>query len=297
MFPPQEHIDAAQGAERAWLGKTGHRVWTSASLGQVAIESAFLKDQSGVNNFGGIKANKAEIAAGAFRKCLTHEIINGVSTPVLADFANYPTVEAFYEAHGRVIATYSGYRAGWAAKTADEFLAGIAHPYATADKATYIAAVKGVMDHYGLRQFDLPAHEAVAPAKPPVVSESAKTGAIVAGTAAVTTAGHVAASHLSGLPWPLITAGALVAGVVGLLVWLERRRVSAAVTHAASVPAMTIEQVHAYVGLPPPAPPAAAPAPVPLPPPIPAPVQPPPPATAIPDKPPISLAPVAGAAP
>lgn len=32
MFPPQEHIDAAQGAEKAWLKKTGHRVWTSASL-------------------------------------------------------------------------------------------------------------------------------------------------------------------------------------------------------------------------------------------------------------------------
>jgi hypothetical protein len=262
MFPPQEHIAGAQGAEKAWLAKTGHRVWTSATLGQVAIESAFLKAQSGVNNFGGIKANKAEIATGKFRKCPTHEEINGQSIPVLADFASYDSIEDFYEAHGRVIATYSGYRAGWAAKTADEFLAGIAHPYATAKKEKYIAAVKGVMDHYGLRKYDLCAAELPAPApKPSAFQGNKAAGVLVGASAAATTAAHAAASHLDGVPWPWIGAAALVAAEVGVLVMLAKRKVAAAHAHAVSIPAMTIEQVHAYLGLP--APPA-----VPLPPPI-----------------------------
>ena len=269
-FPPPEHVAGAQGAEKAWLARSGHRIWTSASLGQVAIESAFLRAQSGVNNFGGIKANKAEIAAGKFRKCPTHEVVNGETVSVLADFASYDTVEAFYEAHARVIATYSGYKVGWAAKTADEFLAGIAHPYATADKASYIAAVKGVMDHYGLRKFDLGEHELPAAApKPPVIPEKHKPAVIAGGTVAAVEGAHVVLPYLGHVPLAMIAALALVASGVGLLVYLRSRKHAVARATAAATPAMTIEQVHAYVGLPAPVAPVEAlpadPRPVPAP--------------------------------
>ena len=268
-FPTQDHIEAAQAAEKAWFAKTGHRIWTSASLGQVALESAFCKAQSGVNNFGGIKANKAEIAAGKFRMCLTHEVVNGETISIRAPFASYDTLTDFYEAHARVLATHSGYKAGWHDTSPDAFLAHIAHPYATADKATYIAAVKGIMDHYGLRKYDLPNAEP-APAKPPIIQTDKGAAVVVGGTAAATAAAQSAAPHLTGVPLGMIAALAIVAGVCGLIWFLSRQKLKASIAAAVAVKPMTPAELEAYLGHAleapvlapaPPAPPVVTPAP------------------------------------
>ena len=274
-FPPIEHVTGAQGAERAWLKKTGRRAWSSVSLGQVYIESADLKAQSGVNNFGGIKANKDEIAAGKFRKCWTREVIGGKSVRILAPFASYDTLEAFYAAHARVVLTIRLYAAAWTAKTADEFLARIAVHYAT--DPDYTRVVRGVMQHYDLYQYDLPPHEVPAPvAKPPVIPEKHhQTVAAGAGGAVVVAAaegGKAAFPHLGGIPWPAIGAFALVAAIGALWWYLSRRAHEAKVAAILATPAMSIDEAHAYmesmarpVPAPTPAlaPPVEAPAPAP----------------------------------
>ena len=245
-FPTEEHVKAAQEAERTWLAKTGHRIWTSVSEGQVGLESAFYKAESGANNFGGIKANKAEIKAGKFKLCWTKERVNGVDVRVRAPFASYASLEEFYEAHARVLATYSGYKAGWHDTSPDAFLAHIAKPYATADKATYIAAVKGIMDHYGLRKFDLPSAPGVV--KPPITQTNKGTAVVVGGTAVATASAHPLFGWLEGVPAGML-AGLLVVVAAGVAWWmLARRQAKAEILAAIAVKPMTPAELEEYIG-------------------------------------------------
>ena len=93
--------------------RTSHRKYfpfgpfISVSLAQWADESAFGTKPSGVNNFFGIKATKAQIAAGEATDVYTKEFINGQYTrPIPLYFANYPSIEACFDAHAQLLITH-----------------------------------------------------------------------------------------------------------------------------------------------------------------------------------------------
>lgn len=242
-FPSQEHIDAARECGDYWLAKVGVYDWPSVSLAQVVIESGNGKAVSGKNNYGGIKANADEIAAGKFRECLTREVRNGQSVSVLQKFASYDTLKDFYIAHGRIVCTVKRYKAAWTATDPDTFLARIAPIYATEPK--YNAIVKGVMVHLDLYRYNKPDPAVVNPPAKPKIPPAAGAGGAVSGGVVAT-----GAAHSMGVPLGVIAAIGIAAAIAGLLWFLSRRKTEEAVKAALAEPPATLAELESYFGHP-----------------------------------------------
>jgi flagellum-specific peptidoglycan hydrolase FlgJ len=77
----------------------------SVTLAQLIIESAWGTAISGRNNYFGIKANAAQLAAGHYTIRLTHETIKGQYVKVPQSFADYPDLESCFDAHATLLTT------------------------------------------------------------------------------------------------------------------------------------------------------------------------------------------------
>ena len=159
IFNNQEHIQAAKTAASRFKLKTGFFCWPSASLAQAQLESAGWTILSGKNNGFGIKATPAQIKAGQYTMCPTHEIIDGRRVTINAPFANYDSLADAYEAHAELFVRVKLYSSAVSAKTARQFVIEMAQHYATAEKdpdpkKRYSYILLGMMDKYNLYQYD-----------------------------------------------------------------------------------------------------------------------------------------------
>lgn len=121
---PPEVMAAACASEARW------GVPAPVTLAQWALESAWgTRMPPDSNNPFGIKARPGEPAV----TCATEEVTNGVAHRVVQDFRAFPTIEAAFDAHGRLLATCLPYREAMAAAPDPErFARALTGRYATA---------------------------------------------------------------------------------------------------------------------------------------------------------------------
>jgi flagellum-specific peptidoglycan hydrolase FlgJ len=152
LFTP-EIIAAAQASERAFrpIGP-----YVSVTLAQWAIESAYGRALSGVNNCFGIKATEAEIASGNATLKWTHETLNGVYRPLPQYFANFASIDACVMAHAKLLATSPYYVKAQHATSPDEYADALTGVYATGIPGhPYGETLIGIMRGDNLYQYDL----------------------------------------------------------------------------------------------------------------------------------------------
>lgn len=127
----------------------------SITLAQWAVESAYGRSASGAFNYFGIKATKAQIAAGQATLKMTREVIDGRSIEEPQYFANYASVADGFRAHGALLADNAWYRDFQVAPTATaEAEALVKDHYATA--GNYATTLIAVIRDYDLTQYDIP---------------------------------------------------------------------------------------------------------------------------------------------
>jgi hypothetical protein len=197
-FPPKEHADAAIESGDYWFSKTGVYSFPSFRLAQTGIESANGTAVSGVNNYWGVKANKAQIAAGKFKVCLTHEVIHGKTVAIYDKFASYDSLRDGYIEQAKLLVTSPYYEKSRHDDNPEQYAIDVAVHYATAPN--YPQVIIAYMRSHDLARYDrVTAVSKAIPTKlkPPIHEEkkaqSATTaGAVVAGAATVALAsGHV----------------------------------------------------------------------------------------------------------
>ena len=151
-FTP-ELIAAAQASEAKFypLGP-----FVSISLAQWAVESAYGRAQSGKNNFFGIKANAAQIAAGKATACRTREFIDGEYQTEVLYFADYASLQECFDAHATLLTEPSlkwAYGECWTAPTPQAYAIALGKHYATAPN--YPEVLMGVINQWSLTQYDV----------------------------------------------------------------------------------------------------------------------------------------------
>jgi Mannosyl-glycoprotein endo-beta-N-acetylglucosaminidase len=146
-------IAAAQASYRKFQAKRGPPV--SVSLGQYALESDWGRKLTGTFNFFGIKANKAQIAAGQFTEKMTHEQLpDGALVAEPQRFANYASIQDAFDAHATLL-TSPHYIDCQNAQTVEDYCRALqADGYATAHN--YATALFKTINDNRLTQFDLP---------------------------------------------------------------------------------------------------------------------------------------------
>lgn len=226
-FPTKEHILAAQSSAEYWYAKAGVYAFPSVRLAQTGIESANGTALSGANNYWGVKANKAQIAAGKYKLCRTREVINGKSVYIMDKFASYDSLEEGYIKQAELLVTSKIYEASRHDTDPHQYLIDIAKHYATDPR--YAAVVWGYMQKNKLLQYDHPAHSPILvdnpPLKPPVneqkkVQAPAVAGAVVAGASAAAAAASSGGFHLN---MGLLIAGVLVGGICAAFAVLKAK--------------------------------------------------------------------------
>lgn len=126
--------------------------YVSITLGQGILESAWFTHPAGTNNFFGIKATKAQIAAGQATKVWTREFLNGRYYPEDLYFANYPSAEAGFDAHATLL-TQPWYQPCIEATSVEAYAEALhACHYATAPN--YVDALLSIIRFANLTQFD-----------------------------------------------------------------------------------------------------------------------------------------------
>jgi len=143
MLKP-EIIAAAQSSQRKW------GVFTSIALAQYALESGWGKHVSGRHNYFGMKARKADTD---FSLCTTHEFIKGRMVEVKCAFRNFPTEEASFDAHGKLLATADCYWQARKAQTYADYAQALTGVYAT--DPHYGAKLIDIIERSGLAKYDL----------------------------------------------------------------------------------------------------------------------------------------------
>lgn len=126
--------------------------FVSIDLAQWAVESGYGAHMSGVNNPWGIKATKAQRAAGQARLVLTHEYIKGRYVPMEQWFANYDSLEDSFDAHAELLTT-PHYQRCMDAKTPAEYAEAL-HLCNYANAPNYPEALMAVINSNELTQFD-----------------------------------------------------------------------------------------------------------------------------------------------
>lgn len=145
----KEIIWAAQASHRKFYPKGP---FTSVTLAQWALESAWGKLVSGRYNFFGIKANQEQITAGKFTNRWTSEEINGKYRKEIQPFANYDTVEEGFDAHARLLCS-PHYIDCQKAQTPEEYCEALQKDsYATA--RNYAATLINIIHSNNLKQYD-----------------------------------------------------------------------------------------------------------------------------------------------
>ena len=142
MIVPSQAVIAAAQRARAKFAPKGELA--SVCIAQYSVESEWGRFPSGKNNFFGIKATKAQIAAGQATSRMTHEFINGQNEYLPQFFADYDSVDTCFEAHAELLMK-SWYRDVQAARTYDaQAEALLKDHYATAPNyaAALIAIIK-----------------------------------------------------------------------------------------------------------------------------------------------------------
>ncbi len=124
----------------------------SISLAQWAVESRYGQSMSGENNCFGIKATRAQINSGYATERTTKEYTDGHYHLISDFFADYPSLEACFDAHAHLLVSAHYLRCMRAATPQDYAMALHYCGYATAPN--YAAVLISVMDHNELYQFD-----------------------------------------------------------------------------------------------------------------------------------------------
>lgn len=218
---PQNVIDAAVASQKKW------NIFASVSLAQWACESAYGKAMSGVNNPFGIKATKAQIAAGDATMKWTHETLNGQYVKVQQYFANYSSVEGAFDAHAQLLATSKYYVKSRHDNNPEQFAIDLTGIYATGIPGhPYGLVLVGIMDQYNLYQYDTtPGLSPTPPLKAPLAETRPTVRpavvAIPAAASVVPAVAHASTGHFSLAAFALL-AGVAVALVVGIIAYLKR---------------------------------------------------------------------------
>jgi hypothetical protein len=221
---PKEVITAAENSQKKW------GIFASVSLAQWKIESAGGKSMSGKNNPFGIKATKAQIAAGKATCCWTHETLKGQYVKVQQYFADYDNVEDAFDAHADLLATSGYYVKSRHDKSPDQFAIDLTGIYATGIPGhPYGQVLIDEMHADDLYQYDNPITAPIKTEKPPIVVEKhIEAAAAAAGAATVVPAIVTAATHpivnSVHVILPLFAAIAIVAAaLIGFVVYITKK--------------------------------------------------------------------------
>ncbi len=150
-FPPD--VIAAAVASRVKYG-----IPASITLAQWAVESAWGAHMSGKNNPFGIKAKPPAPCT----SCMTREVINGKVIHLPQFFADYPSMVDAFDAHAKLLATYSAYaKARTKLPNAEAFATALTGVYAT--DPHYGQMLISIIRSAGLTKYDHDAAPVAAP--------------------------------------------------------------------------------------------------------------------------------------
>ena len=145
---PQSVIQAAQSAQRAYV-----EIFASVALAQWADESAYGQHMPfGSNNPFGIKA----IPGTPFVTAMTHETLHGRYVRIPQHFAAFPSLEAAFLAHAKLLATSGYYIKARHDKNPKQFAFDLEPHYATGIPGhPYSEIIIGLMNAHDLYQYDV----------------------------------------------------------------------------------------------------------------------------------------------
>jgi flagellum-specific peptidoglycan hydrolase FlgJ len=151
MIIQQAWIAAAQASHKAFYPRGP---FASITLAQFGLESAWGTRASGRNNYFGIKATNAQIAAGDVSMVKTWEQRpDGSKYTLEAYFANYANLADGFTAHAYLLCQ-PWYKDCIAATTSKDYAyALLKDHYATA--FNYADVLIGIIDQYDLTQYDV----------------------------------------------------------------------------------------------------------------------------------------------
>jgi len=153
--PPPDIIAAAQASQAKW------GIPASVILAQWALESEWGAKVSGKCNFGGIKAKVKDdvfpyvpgTPLEPATLCPTHEDFQGKRVPCKAWFKDFDSPEAYFDRHGKLLATGKPYaKARALLPDPDKFAAALTGVYATG--AGYGGILRDIMRGSNLYRFD-----------------------------------------------------------------------------------------------------------------------------------------------
>jgi flagellum-specific peptidoglycan hydrolase FlgJ len=153
MIIQQEWITAAQAAHKAFYPKGP---FASVTLAQFGLESGWGKYLSGKNNYFGIKATPAQIAAGqATPRWTREENVSGVPYSIVAYFADYDSLDDGFTAHAALL-VQPWYKDCIAATTPEDYCRALqVDHYATA--INYASSLIGIINSFNLKTYDVTA--------------------------------------------------------------------------------------------------------------------------------------------
>lgn len=158
-------VAPAQAAQRQY------GVPASVTIAQAILESSDKKGwgQSSLatlcNNYFGIKAD-AHAAPDAYREFQTTEFVHGSLVQTLAKFAKYPTPEASFLAHARLLALAPRYQPCMAVRNDPQEFAERLESCGYSTNPAYAATLDHLIQLYDLTQYDLPPEPPAQEEKP-----------------------------------------------------------------------------------------------------------------------------------
>jgi flagellum-specific peptidoglycan hydrolase FlgJ len=151
MIIQQAWIDASQAAHKAFYPRGP---FASVTLAQFGDESAWGKDASGTNNYFGVKATPAQIAAGKATRNMTWEFLGGRYVKLPQYFANYDSLADGFTAHAALLCE-PWYADCIAATTVEEYCQALSRDhYAT--EPGYPGILINIINSFNLKQYDIP---------------------------------------------------------------------------------------------------------------------------------------------
>lgn len=153
MSVPAEIVAAARASEAKW------GIPASVILAQWALESGWGASVSGKHNYGGITARVRDarfpyepgVPLEPATLCPTHEEVDGEEVPCKRWFKDFPSDAAYFDYHGKLLATSDYYaKARAALPDADAFADALTGVYATA--SSYGETLKQIMHGRTMRR-------------------------------------------------------------------------------------------------------------------------------------------------
>lgn len=126
--------------------------FVSITLAQWAVESGYGAHMSGINNPFGIQATGTQITTGQARLVLSHEWTGARYVPREEWFANYPSLEAAFDAHDELLCT-PHYRHCMDAQNPAQYAQAL-HDCGYATAPNYPQALMSVITANSLTQYD-----------------------------------------------------------------------------------------------------------------------------------------------